>query len=76
MQERYVFLNFTFLLHSLLPPMTLQKRDETYRSFFSGYPEPPNAIYTHCYSPLGTKLFVAGGPLPLGLCGNYAGVWV
>jgi WD repeat-containing protein 40A len=52
------------------------RRDETYRSFFSGMPEPLNAIYTHCYSPARTKFFTAGGPLPLGLHGNYAGVWV
>jgi WD repeat-containing protein 40A len=52
------------------------RRDDTYRSFFSGFPEPLNAVYTHCYSPTRTKLFAAGGPLPLGLYGNYAGVWV
>ena len=53
----------------------LQKKDETYRDFFSGMPEPPNAIYTHTYSPAKSKLFVAGGPLPLGLCGNYCALW-
>lgn len=52
------------------------RRDETYQSFFSGLPEPLSAIYTHCYSPSKTKLFTAGGPLPLGLYGNYAGVWI
>lgn len=52
------------------------RRDHTYRDFFSGLPEPPNALYTHCYSPLETKIFIAGGPLPLGLCGNYAAVWL
>lgn len=52
------------------------RNDETYREFFSGLPQPPNALYSHCYSPLRTKLFVAGGPLPLGLHGNYAGVWL
>lgn len=51
------------------------KKDETYRDFFSGMPEPPNAIYTHTYSPSKSKLFVAGGPLPLGLCGNYCALW-
>ena len=37
--------------------------------------EYPNAIYTHCYDPSGTKLFTAGGPLPAGLWGNYAALW-
>ena len=54
----------------------LQRNDETYREFFSGLPQPPNALYSHCYSPLRTKLFIAGGPLPLGLHGNYAAVWL
>ena len=55
---------------------TPQRKDVTYQNFFSGFPEPLNAVYTHCYSPARTKLFTAGGPLPLGLYGNYAGVWV
>ena len=54
----------------------MQCHDDTYREFFSGLPQPPNALYTHCYSPMRTKLFIAGGPLPLGLHGNYAGVWL
>ncbi len=29
------------------------------------------AIYTHCYDTSGTRLFAAGGPLQLGLKGNY-----
>lgn len=35
----------------------------------------PNAIYTHQYDHTGTRLFTAGGPLPAGLWGNYAGLW-
>jgi len=35
----------------------------------------PNAIYTHQYDETGTRMFVAGGPLPAGLWGNYAGLW-
>jgi len=48
--------------------------DETYRDFFSDQ-EHSNAVYAHCYDESGTKLFAAGGPLPAGLFGNYAGVW-
>ncbi|KAK9887624.1 hypothetical protein WA026_023583 [Henosepilachna vigintioctopunctata] len=33
------------------------------------------AIYTHCYDSSGTRLFTAGGPLPVTLTGNYAGLW-
>lgn len=49
--------------------------DETWRSYFSDIHSFPNAVYTHCYDPSGTKLFVAGGPLCSGLHGNYAGLW-
>ncbi|RUS82746.1 hypothetical protein EGW08_009484 [Elysia chlorotica] len=35
----------------------------------------PNAIFTHCYDQSNARLFVAGGPLPAGLYGNYAGVF-
>lgn len=49
--------------------------DETWRSYFSDINSFPNAVYTHCYDPSGTKLFVAGGPLCSGLHGNYAGLW-
>jgi len=52
----------------------LQLRDATWRDYFSDYPY-LNAIYTHCYDDSGTRLFTAGGPLPAGLVGNYAGVW-
>lgn len=33
------------------------------------------AIYTHCYDMSGTRLFAAGGPLPVQMVGNYAGIW-
>ncbi|GAB0206655.1 DDB1- and CUL4-associated factor 12 [Grus japonensis] len=49
--------------------------DETWRNYFSDINFFPNAVYTHCYDSSGTKLFVAGGPLPSGLHGNYAGLW-
>ena len=51
-----------------------QLHDETYQDFFVDQ-EYPNAIYTHCFDNSGTKLFAAGGPLPAGLWGNYAGLW-
>lgn len=49
--------------------------DDTWRDYFSDMDHFPNAAYTHCYDASGTKLFVAGGPLPSGLHGNYAGLW-
>ncbi|XP_014667872.1 PREDICTED: DDB1- and CUL4-associated factor 12-like [Priapulus caudatus] len=49
-------------------------RDEVYQELFAGEVY-RNAIYTHCYDASGTKLFAAGGPLPAGLSGNYAGIW-
>lgn len=42
---------------------------------FGGFGEFPNALYTHCYNWPEMKLFVAGGPLPSGLQGNYAAIW-
>ena len=33
--------------------------DDTYHDFFVGH-DYPNAIYTHCYDPAGTRLFTAG----------------
>lgn len=48
--------------------------DDNYRDFFmdNNY---PNALYTHQFDSTGTRLFAAGGPLPAGLWGNYAGLW-
>ncbi|KAF9289772.1 DDB1- and CUL4-associated factor 12 [Mortierella antarctica] len=34
-----------------------------------------NAVYALEYDSTGTQLFTAGGPLQLGLCGAYAGLW-
>ncbi|XP_055963726.1 DDB1- and CUL4-associated factor 12-like protein 2 [Sorex fumeus] len=44
-------------------------------NYFGGAGELPNALYTHCYNWSEMKLFTAGGPLPSGLHGNYAGLW-
>ena len=55
-----------------------QLRDDNYTSFFMhqfNNHDFPNAIYTHQYDDTGTRMFVAGGPLPAGLTGNYAGLW-
>ncbi|KAH9518562.1 DDB1- and CUL4-associated factor 12 [Bulinus truncatus] len=50
------------------------RNDSNYREHFNqGYY--PNAIYTHCYDENKARLFVAGGPLPAGLYGNYAGLF-
>ncbi|KAE8636855.1 hypothetical protein XENTR_v10003172 [Xenopus tropicalis] len=49
--------------------------NEMWMNYFSDIDCCPNAVYTHCYDSSGTKLFVAGGPLPTGLHGNYAGLW-
>lgn len=52
----------------------LQRHDDTYQEFFAEQ-DYPNAVYVHCFDESGTKLFAAGGPLPAGLWGNYAGLW-
>jgi len=49
-------------------------KDATYRTHFASV-FVPNAVYTHCYDPSGTKIFAGGGPLMLGLKGAYAAVW-
>ncbi|XP_072269630.1 DDB1- and CUL4-associated factor 12 [Pyxicephalus adspersus] len=49
--------------------------NDMWRNYFSDIDCCSNAVYTHCYDSSGTKLFVAGGPLPTGLHGNYAGLW-
>nr|XP_008542503.1 PREDICTED: DDB1- and CUL4-associated factor 12-like protein 2 [Equus przewalskii] len=49
--------------------------DDLWVNYFGGVGEFPNALYTHCYNWPEMKLFVAGGPLPSGLHGNYAGLW-
>lgn len=62
-------------LHGLTGNEMFQKKDDTFREFFGGLPLPPSSIYTHRYNSSKTKIFTAGGPLPLGLCGNYAALW-
>ncbi|XP_029785558.1 DDB1- and CUL4-associated factor 12-like protein 2 [Suricata suricatta] len=49
--------------------------DALWVNYFGGIDNFPNALYTHCYNWPEMKLFVAGGPLPSGLHGNYAGLW-
>ena len=51
------------------------RRDTNYYTYFNSLPKLPNAIYSHSYSPDNRKLYVAGGPLQLGLCGNYSSIW-
>ncbi|KAK2496193.1 hypothetical protein MC885_009814 [Smutsia gigantea] len=49
--------------------------DDLWVNYFGGAGNLPNALYTHCYNWPEMKLFVAGGPLPSRLHGNYAGLW-
>lgn len=49
--------------------------DDLWMNYFGGMDNFPNALYTHCYNWPEMKLFVAGGPLPSGLHGNYAALW-
>lgn len=55
-------------------PVRTQVADTTYEELFSGIPT-YHAAYTHAWDPSGTRLFVAGGPLPFGLRGCYMGLW-
>uniref|UniRef100_A0A8B9X2T6 DDB1- and CUL4-associated factor 12 beta-propeller domain-containing protein n=1 Tax=Bos mutus grunniens TaxID=30521 RepID=A0A8B9X2T6_BOSMU len=50
-------------------------QDDLQMNDLSALGELPNALYTHCYNWPEMKLFVAGGPLPSILRGNYAGLW-
>ncbi|KAJ3218970.1 DDB1- and CUL4-associated factor 12 [Dinochytrium kinnereticum] len=49
-------------------------KDEFYTNHFLGQ-DIRNAVYTLSYDPYGVRLFSAGGPLQLNLCGSYAGLW-
>ncbi|KAI6657431.1 DDB1- and CUL4-associated factor 12 [Oopsacas minuta] len=51
------------------------RHDNNYYTFFNSIPKLPNAIYSHSYSPDNRKMYIAGGPLQLGLCGNYSSIW-
>ncbi|CAG2123301.1 unnamed protein product [Medioppia subpectinata] len=48
--------------------------EELYSDMYMQYEYSP-AIYTHQYDSSKTRLFTAGGPLPAGLQGSYAGLW-
>lgn len=51
------------------------RRDNTYYSIYDVLGlSIPTAIYTHCYSPDNSKIFMAGGPTQFGLVGTYAGL--
>ncbi|GAQ78720.1 Notchless-like WD40 repeat-containing protein [Klebsormidium nitens] len=50
------------------------EHNDVYYQHFRGQ-NVKHAIYSHAYDPSGTKMLVAGGPLPFGLRGNYLGVW-
>lgn len=62
-------------LHCLKTSNGWVRKDTTYRDMFSSLPYHSNAVYTHLYSPSLSKMLVAGGPLPLGLYGNYLSIW-
>jgi WD repeat-containing protein 40A len=47
---------------------------EMFDDMFHDYPV-PNAVYTHCYDPSGSRLFTAGGPISAAGCGNFATIW-
>ncbi|KAF9950703.1 DDB1- and CUL4-associated factor 12 [Mortierella alpina] len=49
-------------------------RDTAYAGSIIGF-QIRNAIYAMEYDSTGTRLFAAGGPLQLGLCGAYAALW-
>jgi len=51
------------------------RKDSVYQEFFWDTECYPNAIYSHAYHPTTMKLLTAGGPLALGLYGNYAAYW-
>ncbi|KAL6054059.1 DDB1- and CUL4-associated factor 12 [Balamuthia mandrillaris] len=49
-------------------------KDESFYAHFSGL-QLYHAIYTHCYDPTKTKIFIGGGPIMHGLKGSYAAIW-
>lgn len=52
------------------------RKDANFHAQQSRLGEPPaNAVYTHAWDEGGTRLFVAGGPLLVGLRGSYAAMW-
>jgi len=73
----YMYICIFVYLYICILYFPLQHHDDNYLGFFMPQfnQEFPNAIYTHQYDETGTRMFVAGGPLPAGLWGNYAGLW-
>ena len=51
------------------------RKDANYYAQLSRGSEPPNCVYTHAWDESGSRLFVAGGPLLVGLRGSYAAMW-
>ena len=49
----------------------LQNQSDQYVNDYGNNQRYSPAIYTHCYDTSGTRLFAAGGPLQIGLKGNY-----
>jgi WD repeat-containing protein 40A len=52
----------------------VRQDEEYYEAYLSNMDYKP-AIYTHKYDDTATRLFVAGGPLPANISGNYAALW-
>lgn len=52
-----------------------QKKSSMFWELYHSYQDYHPAVYTHCYDTTGTRLFVAGGPLPAFLEGCYLGLW-
>jgi WD40 repeat protein len=50
------------------------RRDTNFAAYFADV-EPKTAVYAHCWQPNSNVLFMAGGPLPVGMSGAYAAVW-
>jgi hypothetical protein len=74
MYYKFQFVDIVMMYINNFLEHIFQRHDDTYRDFF-WESEYPSAIYTHRYDSSGTRLFAAGGPLPAGLWGNYAGLW-
>ena len=67
--------NFDLILFKIpkIVLINLQQRDDHYvqNMEMQGVQKYSPAIYSHCYDTSGTRLFAAGGPLQIGLKGNY-----
>ena len=69
-----LFINKICSKYTVFCLLLFQRHDDTFYELFYDQAY-PNAVYTHQYDSSGTRMFVAGGPLPAGLWGNYAGLW-